>query len=364
MRRREFISLAGGAAMVRPLTARVKREAQTANAVGSDIKVAQAITEFIINFDLKSVPPIVIDRARVAFVDTVGVMLGGSQHQPADIVCELIQGEGTATSATIVGRSVRASPQLAALANGISAHTMDYDLTYGGGQAIAGLIPAILPVAETTGASPPETLSAFIIGAEVCGRMFRSAPTMFRVANWHSTGTIGTMAVAAACARLLNATAATIPDIMGMTASLASGVTANLGTMTKPLHAGQAARNGILAVQLGMRGFTASATAIEGPNGFFDNFARGLDQSLAPFRDLGKTWDLAEYGYKLKPYPSGGIGHTAIDAVLELRSTVAVSEIARVESRSRSMRVAAIPPSIRRRSRPQSSARPTSPRIR
>jgi 2-methylcitrate dehydratase PrpD len=220
---------------------------------------------------------------------------------------------------------------LAALANGVSAHAMDYDLTYCAGQAISGLIPAILPVAETTNASPSEALSAFIIGAEVCGRMYRAAPTMFRLANWHSTGTIGTMAVAAACARLLKAPAATIPNIVGVTASLAGGVTANFGTMTKPLHAGHAARNGILAVQLGMKGFTSSATAIEGPSGFLDNFARGLNQSLEPFRDLGNNWDLEQYGYKLKPYPSGGLGHTAIDAALELRGTVPLSDVASVE---------------------------------
>src|SRR5262245_46206569 len=142
-------------------------------------------------------------------------MLGGSQHHPADIVCDMIKLEGSEPAATIVGRSLRASPQLAALANGVSAHTMDYDLTYLSGQSIAGLIPAILPVAETTGASPPEILSAFIIGAEVCGRMFRSAPAMFRLANRHSTGTIGTMAVAAASPRLLKSPEASIRRIHG-----------------------------------------------------------------------------------------------------------------------------------------------------
>src|SRR5205085_2036412 len=118
----------------------------------------------------------------------------------------------------------------------------------------------------------------------------RAAPTMSRIGGWHATGTVGTMAAAAACARLLKIKAEAIPDIMGITASLASGVTANFGTMTKPLHSGHAARDGILAVQLGSHGFTASANALEGHDGFFENFARGLDKTMEPFNDLGKKY--------------------------------------------------------------------------
>jgi 2-methylcitrate dehydratase PrpD len=336
VRRREFIGFFGAGLFAAdlatwPLAVRAQQSAQPVIGGGSAINPAHAIAEFVVNFDLKNAPPIVVDRARVAFVDTIGVTLAGSQLPPADIVCDMIKLEGSAAAATIVGRSLRASPQLAALANGVSAHAMDYDLTYFSGQSIAGLIPAILPVAETTGASPSEMLSAFIIGAEVCGRVSRAAPTMSRTNGWHATGTVGTMAVAAACARLLKAPVAAIPDIMGITASLASGVSANFGTMTKPLHSGHAARDGILAVLLGARGFTASASALEGRDGFFDNFARGLDWSLEPFKDLGKSYDLAQYGYKLKPYPSGGLGHTAIDAALELRGSVPISDIASVE---------------------------------
>ena len=337
MKRREFICLASGAALSLPLPALAQGTgAKGAAAKGgatamSDIKPAQAIADFVTGFDLKNVPPIVVERARIAFIDSIGVMIAGSHHEPTDLVCDMIKLEGSAPAATIVGRSVRASPQLAALANGVSNHALDYDFTYFAGQAIAGLIPAILPVAETTKASQAEVLSAFIIGAEVCGRLVRTAPTMFRLANWHATSTVGTIAAAMACARLMKAPAKSIPEIIGICTSLASGVTANFGTMTKPLHAGNAARNGVLAVQLGMKGFTGNSSALEGRNGFYDNFARGLAVSYEPFGDFGKRWDFEVQGPRLKPYPSGGLGHTAIDAALELRDLVKLEDVAGVE---------------------------------
>jgi 2-methylcitrate dehydratase PrpD len=89
--------------------------------------------------------------------------------------------------------------------------------------------------------------------------------------------------------------------------------------MTKPLHAGQAARNGMMAALLGRRGFTANPAALEGTNGYFQAFSKGLEVSFAPFHDLGQKFDIVERGFKPKLYPCGGLGHTAIDATLELR---------------------------------------------
>src|SRR5271168_1357262 len=156
---------------------------------------SQAIADFVTGFDLRDAPPIVIERARIAFVDTVGVILAGSQLPPADIVCDIIKLEGSAPVATIVGRPLRTSPQLAALANGVAGHAMDFDLNTAG-QSVAGVIPAILPVAETTGATPSEMLAAFIVAAEVAARLFRAAPQGWRNTSWHGTGTIGTTAAA------------------------------------------------------------------------------------------------------------------------------------------------------------------------
>ena len=166
MRRREFIGLVGGGLAASPLAGwpLVAQAQQTATGAAA-IKPAQAIADFVVNYDLKTAPQIVIDRARIAFIDHIGVMLAGSQLPPTDLICDMIKLEGSAPAATIVGRPLRASPQLAALANGVSGHAMDYDLTYFSGQSISALIPAILPIAETAKSSPSEMLAAFIIGA-------------------------------------------------------------------------------------------------------------------------------------------------------------------------------------------------------
>ena len=124
---------------------------------------------------------------------------------------------------------------------------------------------------------------------------------------------------AAAFAKLTKAPAGQIPAIIGIAASMASGLGENFGTMTKPLHPGLASRSAMMAVELGARGFTGSNTAIEGRQGFLAVLARGLHWYAAPFDDLGDTFNLLDPGYKIKPFPCGGLLHTAIEAALHLR---------------------------------------------
>src|SRR5262249_51803573 len=123
----------------------------------------------------------------------------------------------------------------------------------------------------------------------------------------------------AACAKLMKLPAAAVADAIGIAASLASGLSANFGTMTKPLHAGQAARNAIMAARLAASGFTPPRPAPAGGAGHFRRFARDLDVSLAPFDDLGTSLDIVTHGFTLKPYASGGLGHAAIEAAVTLR---------------------------------------------
>src|SRR5689334_21190283 len=202
-------------------------------AAANTVRVSQAITDFVTGFDLKSVPQPVIDRARAIFIDTIGVMLAGSHEEASHLVLAMVKAEGSAPQASIVQESYRASPQLAAFANGVAANAMDYDFKFLRAQSIEALIPGILSVAEITKATPAEIVAAYIIGAEVAARFVRTDQNGPTFDGWHPTGMVGVLGVAAACARLMQVPAAAIPNVMGIAASLASGVTANFGTMTK-----------------------------------------------------------------------------------------------------------------------------------
>jgi len=296
-------------------------------------RLSDTIADFVVGFDATSLPPLAIERARLAFIDTLAVMLAGSREEGSEIVCEMVRQEGAGPKVSVVGQSFRTSPQLAALANGVAAHIMDYDMSSLLGQPTSPIIPALLPLAERPGATPAEVTAAFIVGFEVCLKFARSAPEQSLAGGWHAVSSIGTMGAAMACARILRVPREHIANVLGIAASLSGGLSANFGTMTKPLHSGTSARNAILAATLGRGGFTASATALENPvSGYFRAFDRGIKVSFDPFAELGRRYDIVERGFKPKRYPCGGLGHTAIDATLELRNEIKVDDITTIKT--------------------------------
>ncbi len=307
--------------------------AQTAAPESPKGRLAERIAAYATDYDLAKASPAVIEAARVAFIDTIGVMLAGSGEDVAHIAFEVVVEEGGAPRSTIVGRARRTWPQLAALANGVAAHAMDFDLTYMSGQAVSAVIPALLPLAEAVGASPREVIAAFVIACETAARLVRASPQTSALGGWHATGMVGNIAAGVACARLLKLPRDRIAEVVGIGVSLASGVSENFGTMTKPLHSGNAARNGVTAAMLAARGFTSSPIALEGKAGYYATFSRALPVDLAAFDDLGRADNIIDPGYKLKRYPCGGLSHASIDAALALREELAghVDDIASIE---------------------------------
>jgi len=329
--RRLLLGAAGALTLAGQSALAQETKAETKPAAGPAKRLSDTIADFVVGFGLATLPPLAVERVRLAFIDTIAVMLAGGREEGTGMVCEMVRQEEAAPKISVVGQSFKTSTQLAALANGVAAHIMDYDFSSLLGQPTSPIIPALLPLAESIEATPAEVAAAFIVGFEVCLKLARAAPEQTSVGGWHAVSSIGTMGAAMACARLLKVPRERIADVLGVAASLSGGLSANFGTMTKPLHSGTSARNAILAATLGRGGFTANATALEHPaSGYFRAFDRGIKVSFEPIAELGRHYDIVERGFKPKRYPCGGLSHTAIDATLELRGEINLADITAV----------------------------------
>jgi 2-methylcitrate dehydratase PrpD len=272
-------------------------------------------------FAVSASPPAAARAAAArAFLDTVGVTLAGAAEPAARIVQDVIAADG-AGPCIVIGTASRASAGNAALANGTAAHALDYDdmCFVSLAHPSAPLVAAALAAGELARSSGRALLDAYIAGFEIEGRLGRVMNPRHYQRGWHCTSTLGTIGAAAAASRLLGLDAAQCAHALAIAASEASGLKENFGTMVKPLHAGLAARNGVLAAQLAKAGMTASGGAIDGPQGLLaamDGEQRTLDASTA---DLGARWEIVDTGITIKLYPSCAGTHPTLDALLDLR---------------------------------------------
>ena len=259
-------------------------------------------------------------RAAIAVLDTVGVSLAGASEPASLIVRQVVAAEG-GDACTVFGTAIRASMSGAALANGTAAHALDYDdmCFISLAHPSAPLVPAVLAAAESERLAGRAVLDAYVVGFEIEARLGRLMNPRHYQRGWHCTSTLGTVGAAAAVSRLLRLDAAAAGRALAIAASEASGLKENFGTMVKPLHAGLAARNGVLAALLAQAGMTASERALDGPQGFLhalDSEGAGLDEAIA---DLGERWEILDTGITVKLYPSCAGTHPSLDAILDLR---------------------------------------------
>ena len=280
------------------------------------------LAEFVTKSRWDDCPAEAVDIARRAILDCLGVMLAGSIEPAARIVAEVARAEGGSPLATVVGTPLRTGTVWAALANGTAAHALDFDDTNFAmlGHPSAPVLSAALAAGELTMADGRALVHAFLLGFEVETTMASVMNPPHYEKGFHATGTLGTMGAAAAAARLLGLDAAQTRAALAVAASQASGLKENFGTMTKPFHAGHAARSGVLSALLARDGFTASEQAIEGPQGYFAVLSAGKrDEQVLD--SLGAPWKILETGVAVKPYPSCACTHSIIDSALELQRT-------------------------------------------
>lgn len=279
------------------------------------------LAEFTVKTSLEDCPPEAVARTRLAALDTLGVMLAGAAEPAARAVRHVARAEGGAALATVVGTRLVTAPGWAALANGTAGHAHDFDDTNFAlmGHPSVPLFATALAAGEAEMADGGLVTLAYVIGFEVSTALGRALNPEHYTRGWHATSSLGTLGCAAAAARLLRLDVTQTRHALAIAASHASGLKENFGSMTKPYHAGHAARNGLLAAQLAREGLTGSETALEGKQGYVAAFGGGgrLEGALD---ELGRTWQLLASGIAVKPYPSCALTHSAIDALLELRA--------------------------------------------
>ncbi len=284
------------------------------------MEYTRKISEFVVKTRYEEIPVKAIETSKKAIIDCVGVTLAGSRESAGRIAAELVREEKSNGEASVFGQGFKSSALMAALANRTASHALDYDYSFTlMGQPTAGLAPAIFAMGEAVGACGRDFLEAFVVGFEVTTKLAWSMPEHSSKGGWHATGTLDSLGTTAACSKLLRLNREAVQMALGIATSMASGVVWNFGTMTKPLHAGLAARNGVLAAKLASKGFTGNPLVLEGAKGFHESFSRELPIDLAPLEGLGVSFDVVEQGVRFKAYPCGGLTHSAIDATLEMR---------------------------------------------
>ncbi|MBS0243904.1 MAG: MmgE/PrpD family protein, partial [Proteobacteria bacterium] len=255
--------------------------------------------------------------ARHALMDWFAVTIAGAREPLADILCEEFK-SSTSGPCTVIARNAKASLHDAALVNGAVSHALDYDdvnrLMHG--HPTVPVAASVLALGEAQGSSGRDVLTAFIAGYEVECRLGDMAGDGHYEQGFHATGTFGTFGAAAAAANLLKLDAERTAMALGIAASEAAGLKINFGTMTKPLHAGKAAMNGLMAARIAARGFTARPDAIEAPQGFFQTQAPGYKP--APMRPDAKA-PLAVEQNLFKYHAACYLTHSPIEAIRDLK---------------------------------------------
>jgi 2-methylcitrate dehydratase PrpD len=290
------------------------------------------IAEFVCSTDWKAVSDDAVTSAKRAILDTLGVALAGSVEPPAEIVRRVAEVEGGTPLCTVIGTRLRTGAVWAALANGVAAHALDFDdtnFTMMGHPSVPVLMAA-LAAGEAGGATGRDLLLAYLVGFDVEVALGQAVNPSHYERGWHATGTLGTFGAAAAAAKIFGLDTSCTLAALGLAASQASGLKENFGTMTKPFHAGHAARGGVLAALLAREGFTASPSALDGLQGFL---ALGGDAADGALGALGAPWRILSSGVAVKPYPCCALTHSTIDALVDLRREhgLGVADIEAVE---------------------------------
>jgi len=351
--RRDLLRTGMGAGLGLTLPASLHAQTDDAEpAVGRNAAaVTQILSRFVAGSRFDQLSLTAIEAAKRGIMDTLGVILAAVPEDVSGIVGSFARDHASRTEATVIGRRFKANADLAAYANGTMAHALDYDNVIHVGNVWMGhpsvvILPAVLAVAEQRNMSGRDLLLGYALGLQLYTTIGLLSGNQPYLNGWHNTSYIGTVAGAGAVARMLGLNAQQTERCFGIAGSSAGGLRQNFGTMTKPLHAGNAARGAVEAAELAGAGLTGSEHIFEGALGFRSAFIgrRSPIGDRVPLGDdlvtadafaagLGHPWSIADPGMAYKICPSCRSSHYGLEAGLQFRQLkpFAVADIAEVE---------------------------------
>jgi 2-methylcitrate dehydratase PrpD len=284
--------------------------------------IAEKLAKLTVQTSYGKIPDEAIGKAKLCFLDFLGVALRGSQGESSKKVRNILPlGEDS----SILGAG-KSTPMDASLANGVAAHSMDLDDGHRIAQLHPGccVIPAALATCESKRKDGKDLITSIVAGYSIAGTMGILANPEHRNKGFHSTGTCGTFGAAAAASLAMDLDLNETVNALGLAGTQAAGLleSDHAGTMGKHLHAGKAAQSGILSALLAGEGFTGAESIVDGKEGFLNAMANGSEREIVK-RDLEelliKPHILDVY---FKKYPVCRHLHSSIDAVMEILSEI------------------------------------------
>ncbi|GAB7386460.1 MmgE/PrpD family protein [Bacillaceae bacterium] len=293
--------------------------------------LSAALARFIVGTKYEDLPQNVVEFTKLCILDWLGSALAGKGKPPVQMIKAMIEEMGGSPQSTLVTGG-KSSVLNAALVNGAASHVVELDDIHKTSiiHAATVVIPAALAVAEWQGKSGKELIAAVAVGYDVCYRIGEAvSPSHYEY--WHNTATCGTFGAAAAAAKLLDLSPEQTVHALGSAGTQAAGLWEFIedGAMSKQLHPGKAAMNGVLSAILAKKGFTAAKKILEGKRGFFRAMARDADETKIT-RGLGETFRIRENSFKI--HASCRHTHPAIDLALTIvkESGVTPDQIERI----------------------------------
>ncbi len=276
-------------------------------------------------------------EAHRTFTNWLGCAIGAAHHEAAQAAIAAVRLLQPAAQASVLGRADQVDMASAALVNGITSHTFDFDDTHLKTiiHPAGPVASAVLALAEHQGLTGRAVVDALVLGIDVACRVGNTMYPDHYDRGWHITGSTGMLGAAAGCARLLGLSEQQTQMALGIAASQPVGLREQFGTMTKPFHPGGAARAGLMSALLASQGFTSSARALEAPRGFIQVASDKRDWNEIT-GELGQRFEISFNTYK--PFACGIVVHPSIDACVQLRDKgITPEQVQRIDLRVHSL---------------------------